>query len=144
MRDYAIQTWGEWNEGWQTSRFLEHFCAKDTQILTVDGREVGVLRLERGSNEWFLGVIEILPQWQGRGIGTCVIRSVLAEAAGRRKPVALQVLKVNPARRLYERLGFRKVGETATHVKMRAWPPETEGDPRTETFGEGRGVCHPD
>jgi hypothetical protein len=35
-------------------------------------------------------------------------------------PTVLQVLKVNPARQLYERLGFRRVGETATHFKMQA------------------------
>jgi ribosomal protein S18 acetylase RimI-like enzyme len=32
--------------------------------------------------------------------------------------VTLQVLKVNPARRLYERLGFRVTGETPTHFLM--------------------------
>ena len=33
-------------------------------------------------------------------------------------PVELQVLKVNPARRLYGRLGFQVTGETETHYLM--------------------------
>ncbi|MHC4780253.1 MAG: N-acetyltransferase [Planctomycetota bacterium] len=33
-------------------------------------------------------------------------------------PVRLQVLKVNPARHLYERLGFRCCCETKTHLRM--------------------------
>lgn len=34
------------------------------------------------------------------------------------KPVRLRVLKVNPARRLYQRLGFRIVDEDETHYTM--------------------------
>jgi len=123
LRNYVVQTWGEWDEGWQKTQFLERFCAEYSLILIVEGQDVGVLRLERGPDEWFVAVLEILPQWQGKGIGTSVLQSILKEAAVRQKPVALQVLKVNPARRLYERHGFRSVGETPTHIKMRAWPP---------------------
>jgi hypothetical protein len=82
LHDYVAQTWGEWNESLQRTRFLEHSCAEHSLILMVEGRDVGVLRVERGSDEWFLDAIEILPEWQGGGTGTCVIWSVLAEAAG--------------------------------------------------------------
>ena len=34
------------------------------------------------------------------------------------KPFRLQVFKVNPARRLYERMGFVKIGESKTHIQM--------------------------
>jgi ribosomal protein S18 acetylase RimI-like enzyme len=34
----------------------------------------------------------------------------------------LTILKVNPARRLYERLGFTVVGETETHFRLEARP----------------------
>jgi 8-oxo-dGTP diphosphatase len=112
--------------------FLEHFCPERSQIVIVEGQDVGVLRLELGSDEWFLDVLEILPEWQGKGIGTYVIQAMLADASECQKPVALQVLKVNPAKRLYERLGFRKVGETPTHVEMRAWPPRAMGDSPAE------------
>ena len=67
--------------------------------------------------------IEILPEYQNRGVGSAVIRDVLAQAQAEGLPVGLQVLKVNPARRLYERLGFNVVGETATHYLMRAMIP---------------------
>ncbi len=36
----------------------------------------------------------------------------------RRLPVRLQVIKGNPARNLYERLGFTVTGETDTHLLM--------------------------
>jgi RimJ/RimL family protein N-acetyltransferase len=57
---------------------------------------------------------------QRQGIGTSVIQQVLDEARRSGKPVALQVLKVNPARRLYERLGFSVTGENETLYFMKA------------------------
>ena len=66
---------------------------------------------------------KILPEYQNRGVGSAVIRDVLAQAQAEGLSVGLQVLKVNPARRLYERLGFSLVGETATHYLMRAMIP---------------------
>ena len=64
--------------------------------------------------------IAVTPDLQGQGIGTSVIHQVLDEAKRSGKPVALQVLKVNPARRLYERLGFSVTGENETRYFMKA------------------------
>jgi GNAT superfamily N-acetyltransferase len=75
--------------------------------------------VEEGPAEIFLGSLLILPGYQGRGLGTAVIRDVIGRAERLGLPVALQVLKVNPAIRLYQRLGFATVGETATHFLMR-------------------------
>ena len=73
----------------------------------------------------FLGVIEIAPDHQSRGIGTKLVQGLLNEADSRGVPVELQVLKVNhPARRFYERLEFAVIGETQTHYLMRR-PPES-------------------
>lgn len=58
------------------------------------------------------------PDHQGRGLGTELLRRVLARADARRLPVRLQVLKGNPARRLYRRLGFVDAAETETHHVM--------------------------
>jgi ribosomal protein S18 acetylase RimI-like enzyme len=44
-------------------------------------------------------------------MGAALMRQVQASAATRGVPVRLNVLKVNPARALYERLGFRVIGE---------------------------------
>jgi len=72
--------------------------------------------------EVFLADIEILPEWRGRGLGTAIVGAILADATTRGLPTSLQVLKVNPARRLYARLGFRVVAQTPTHYVMRAGP----------------------
>jgi ribosomal protein S18 acetylase RimI-like enzyme len=51
--------------------------------------------------------IYVAAEHQNRGIGTAILRSLQARAAAAKRPLRLNVLVNNPARRLYERLGFR-------------------------------------
>jgi ribosomal protein S18 acetylase RimI-like enzyme len=125
LREYVAQTWG-WDEPVQAARFREHFDPAPYQVVVIDGRDVGAVAVERRAGELFLADIEVLPEWRGRGLGTAIVGAVVAEARRRGLPAALQVLKVNPARRLYERLGFRVVGETPTHYLMRTAGRESE------------------
>ncbi len=118
MQDYVAQTWGEWNEDFQARMFTQWFEPSQFQIVVVDGQDVGLVSVERRPTELFLRTIEILPEYQNRGVGSAVIKAVLAQARAEAVPVSLQVLKVNPARQLYERLGFSVVGETTTHYLM--------------------------
>jgi ribosomal protein S18 acetylase RimI-like enzyme len=53
--------------------------------------------------------IGVLPGLRGQGIGQKLLRSLIAEAEGRGLGLCLGVRTVNPARHLYERLGFRVV-----------------------------------
>ena len=94
------------------------FDPAKSQILVVDGQDAGVASVEQRAEEYFVASIAVAPSWQRRGLGTAVIRDVQAQAAHERKPVRLQVLKVNPARRLYERLGFAVTSETVTHYQL--------------------------
>jgi predicted GNAT family acetyltransferase len=48
---------------------------------------------------------------------------VLAEGAGTSGPVRLHVVSSNPARRLYERLGFVQVGTAGAHLALE-WRPK--------------------
>ena len=52
-----------------------------------------------------------------------LVASVCQDADALGVPVDLHVLKVNPAIRLYQRLGFVLTGETATHYTLRHEPP---------------------
>ena len=121
MQHYVAQTWG-WDEAWQRNTFQQHFNPAECQIIAYQGRACGVVSVLERETEVFLKFIEVLPDYQNQGIGTAVIKSILEEAQHSGKPVSLQVLKVNPARSLYERLGFLNTGETATHYLMRATP----------------------
>jgi GNAT superfamily N-acetyltransferase len=122
MQIYVEQTWGRWDDGWQAQRFREYFDPAATQVILYEGEPVGMVGIERRATEIFLSQIELLPAYQGRGVGAYLISAVIDEAHRENMPVTLQVLKVNPARRLYERLGFVITGETATHYLMKASP----------------------
>lgn len=115
MRDYVDATWG-WEEADQRQRFEQVFDATALRIVEVDGVPVGALRVDAGGMPVRLLSIAIAPSHQRCGLGTALVQRVVHEA--RDAPVWLQVLKVNPARMLYERLGFVVIGETLTHWQM--------------------------
>lgn len=119
MRPTVAQIWG-WDEARQAALFRERFSPAVRQIIVFEGRDVGVLEVEERPGEVFLANIEIAPEQQGRGLGAAIIADLLRDAAARGLPVTLQVNRVNPARRLYERLGFVETGRTETHYLMRA------------------------
>jgi ribosomal protein S18 acetylase RimI-like enzyme len=121
--DYVAATWGPWDDDAQQARFRERFAATPRQVVMVAGRKAGVLELVERPDELFLGLIEVLPAYQGQGLGTAIIRSVQRSAAAQGRPVGLRVLRVNPAQRLYRRLGFQIVEENETHLTMRWQPP---------------------
>jgi hypothetical protein len=57
---------------------------------------------------------------QRKGIGSDFLADLLFRARREQRSVALRVLKVNPARTLYQRLGFVVVGEDAETI-LRDW-----------------------
>ncbi len=118
MRDYIEATWG-WDEEDQRRRFADRFDPAATKIVVANGQDIGQLVLEDTGEELYLAALFIDPAWQNKGLGRAIIQEVIAEANEAGRIVNLQVLKVNPAKRLYERLGFEVVGETGTHYKMR-------------------------
>jgi GNAT superfamily N-acetyltransferase len=62
--------------------------------------------------------IAVLPGWRGAGVGTRLLAHLLAAAQGRYAAVSLSVSAQNPARRLYERFGFRIFEESGQALVM--------------------------
>jgi ribosomal protein S18 acetylase RimI-like enzyme len=115
FKTYVSQTWG-WNEDWQRKYFTENFNPDVGKILIFDNAEIGFFSVIEEENETFLVSILILPEFQRKGIGTKLIQDLIAKKT---KPIRLRVLKVNPAQKLYKRLGFKQVSETETHLIMK-------------------------
>ncbi len=118
LKPYVEQIWG-WDEDFQQRYFREHYSPSNSQVIQYNGADAGVITVEETQLGYILSNIELYPQYQGIGIGTSLITGLLEEAAGRGLPVSLRVLKINPARQLYLRLGFEVIGETETHYWMR-------------------------
>lgn len=78
----------------------------------VGGEDAGWLVFERREDAIEIDGLYLLPKFQKSGIGTKIIEGVIAQADSDLLPVRLGVAKINPALRLYERLGFEVVSES--------------------------------
>ncbi len=70
----------------------------------------GRLWLHRGAQAVHVLDIALLPEWRGQGLGGRCLRQLMAQAESAGQALTIYVELTNPARRLYERLGFGAVG----------------------------------
>ena len=118
LKEYIEPVRG-WDEGFEEKRFRKNFQPDATRVILSNDREIGFIGVWEEDDWLFLAQIYVAPEYQGQGIGTTLIREVLAMGL----PVELTVSKLNTgARRLYERLGFRVKSEGETDYRMRAEP----------------------
>ena len=96
-----------------------------TRIILVAGSPVGFLTTNAEVSGLHIVDIAFLKEFRGRGIGSAVLGQVLCQASG---PVTLVVDIENPARRLYERLGFQEISRTETDAFLRRDPQSGDGD----------------
>ncbi|WP_165979578.1 GNAT family N-acetyltransferase [Paraburkholderia guartelaensis] len=101
MREYVEQTWGAWR-----ADNPDHFDAQIHQIVQYGRDDIGCVALVDEPGALVLKTLYILPSYQRRGIGAVLMQQIIELAAARRAPIQLRVLRVNPARRFYERYGF--------------------------------------
>ena len=102
----GLNTSDEYHHG----RIMYHFdCA---QVLTINGRPAGLLKVRRTPLEWEIVQIQLTQPLQDKGVGRSLLEQVVAEAIAAGATIKLSVLKSNPAKHLYERLKFKVVGET--------------------------------
>lgn len=96
-------------------------------VLIVNGEPVGLLKVLRSPEAWEIVQFQLSSCIQGQGFGSAVLKELLADAARARVGVRLSVLKTNPARKLYERLGFQLVGEDMHEYFMHRAAPCGDG-----------------
>jgi ribosomal protein S18 acetylase RimI-like enzyme len=108
--------------GAQTAQYAQVYPAGDFRVIESSGRPAGRLYLQRGPEEVRIVDIALLPEHRGAGIGTALLRDVLAEADAAGRHVTIHVERVNPALHLYERLGFRPVEDRGIYLFMERRP----------------------
>jgi len=106
----------------QHTWYQEHYVGAEFQVILVDGEPAGRLYVHRRPKEIRLVDIAFLPEFRGGGLGSSIVRDLLAEGEAAGKPVTIHVEIYNPAMRLYERLGFRPVEERGPY-RLMEWRP---------------------
>ncbi len=108
----------ERNYPWNPQLFRDSFIPHDYQVIEINNQIIGFMKVVSLETEIYLGEIQIAKDFQQQGIGTSLIQSVIQKAQAKNKKLWLKVLKGNPAKQLYQRLGFTKLEESSTHTIM--------------------------
>lgn len=87
------------------ARVAEHF--EHSHLVLNDGQCVGAAKFIVSDQAISLLQLQIAPKEQGKGLGTKVLDALKAQTA----EINLTVLKANPAYGLYQRAGFKTLGE---------------------------------
>lgn len=109
----------------QRHYYQQHYPDAAYQLIELQGKTIGRLYLERGKNEYRLIDISLLSAFRNQNLGRYLIQSILDEAAVTDKTVSLHVEHLNPAVRLYQRMGFAVIENRGAHSFMQ-WHPETK------------------
>lgn len=102
----------------QRQHYEKHYPAASFLIIAQADTPIGRLCVNREAHDVRIVDIALLPAWHGRGIGTQLLRTLLAEADADRQSCSLSVEQGSPARRLYERLGFQPGADSGLYTQM--------------------------
>ena len=111
----------------QDRYYREYYAGATFDVVEVDGEPAGRLYVDRWPAEIRIVDISLAPGFRGRGVGTELLRELIAEAQESDRTLTIHVEAGNPARRLYERLGFVPVAERGHSTLMSAGPPLRAG-----------------
>jgi len=124
--DVIERQFGSFDEKLQDDFFSKSWKPKTFEILLRGDKEAGYCSIEYTPNHIFIHELVLLPQFQGKGIGSHVLQKVIEESKITSIPAKLQVLKRNQAQHLYRKMGFKDTGQTDTHFEMEFRPTNTE------------------
>jgi ribosomal protein S18 acetylase RimI-like enzyme len=119
-----------WDDAAKRSFLEQQFTAQDhhyranypgatLNVIEVDGVRAGRLYVHRGSDDIRIMDIAIAPAFRRRGVATELLEGLIEEARASGRSVSIHVELQNPARSLYERLGFVPAGEHGIYVLMK-------------------------
>ncbi|WP_442506559.1 GNAT family N-acetyltransferase [Novipirellula sp. SH528] len=106
----------------QHLHYQKHYSDAKFDVIEVNGEPGGRLYLHRRDDEHRIVDIALLPPFRGKGIGRRIMRQILGEADKLHLPVRIHVEHNNPAKHLYDRLGFKKIDDTGVYFLMEHLP----------------------
>jgi ribosomal protein S18 acetylase RimI-like enzyme len=106
MRWFIERLFG-WNQAEQDASFASQFRLADARLIVADDQRVGWIQTQQSQSAVTLHQFYVVPALQRRGIGTRVLEMVIQEACNQGRSLKVAVVKINPAKSLYDRHGFR-------------------------------------
>ena len=106
----------------QDAWWRENYAGASFDVILVEGEPAGRLYVHRGRSEIRIVDIALLPEHRGNGIGTRLLEELLAEGDASAKSVTIHVERMNPALRLYARLGFSLAEDKGVYLFLERPP----------------------
>jgi len=103
----------------QKGHYAAAYPRASHDVICVEETSVGRIYLDRSEDVFHILDITVLPQYRDQGIGSELLRRLLAEAGHSGKAVTIYVETFNPSVRLFERLGFQKDEEKGFLLRMK-------------------------
>ena len=107
MREYAVALWGAWRP-----RPADEQTLDGCRIIVEGEQSIGCMTTIARPDHIWIDQLYISPRFQRKGIGSTVLRMILAEAGAMGVPVRLSVLATNPALDFYLRHQLHIYDET--------------------------------
>lgn len=117
LRPAIETTWG-WDEAFQLNAFNEHLSPDNFEIIFIADNNIGGYCLFEKDDHLWLEMLLIHPDFQRKGIGKSVIKEIQIQAKSKNKPLKFSVIKTNPVKPFYEKLGFSVYGEDKAFYQM--------------------------
>jgi ribosomal protein S18 acetylase RimI-like enzyme len=106
----------------QSAHYAQHYPGAQWAVALADDAPAGRLYVWRAEKEIRIMDLTVLPAFRGRGIGTLLLSSLATDSDASGVPLTIHVERGNPARRLYERLGFVEAEDKGVYLFLRRPP----------------------
>ena len=110
-----------WDDNEESKKAAEEL--NNAKIVIFNQKQIGVIKVVPGNDELHLHQMQVLPEFQGRGVGEELVRRTIMQSKKMKKPITLFVVKNTPAKNLYDRFGFNVTDDYEHYCRM-CWLPE--------------------
>jgi ribosomal protein S18 acetylase RimI-like enzyme len=105
MRE-SLERVGRFDPERARERLRQSFFPEHTAFIVLDGQRIGFSTFRPAADGFHLDHLYVHPHRQSRGVGSYVLRHLLAQADARQLPVSLGALRDSLSNRFYQRHGF--------------------------------------
>lgn len=115
MRE-SLERVGRFDPERARERLRQSFRPEHTSFVLLAGERIGFYAFRPAEDGFHLDHLYVHPSHQSGGIGSHVLRQLLAQADAAQKPVRLGALRESASHRFYQRHGFVQVSEDAWDI----------------------------